>query len=76
MVNDLPWNVDLILPEVPRTMMLFGVAKQRQEILSYGYGVSGGPSVQNAGFVFEYMNGPSRNIAILTGFGNEWWQLY
>ena len=44
--------------------------------LSYGYRVSGGPFVQNAGFVFEYMRAPSRDIAIFTGFGDEWWQLY
>ena len=75
-MNDLPWNVHLILPEVPRTMILVGVAKQGQGLQSYGYGVSGEPSVQNAGFVFEYMNSGSRRIAILTGFDGEWWQLY
>ena len=76
-LNDLPWNVDLILPDVPRTMILFGVNRNsNQGIVTYGYGVSGGPSVPNAGFAWEYMAHSSRSIAILTGFDGEWWQLY
>ena len=68
-------NVDLILPEVPRTLILFGVGKNTDGIQPLSYAVDGGPTVYNAGFVFEYMTN-TRNIAILTGFDGRWWQLY
>lgn len=68
-------HVDLILPTVPRTLILFGVGKNTDGIQPLSYMVEGGPTVTNAGFVFEYMTN-TRNIAILTGFDGRWWQLY
>ena len=75
-INDLPWLVDLILPEEPSTLILFGVRKNTDGIQPLSYAVEGGPAVYNAGFVFEYMGNNSRNMAILTGFDGQWWQLY